>query len=60
MNMKVSGTFSQVTLAIEKLRTVFEVLKTTYFVFEDETVQVFVCVKLPMAPLAERLIDKHS
>ncbi|BDA76116.1 hypothetical protein CAL7716_102820 (plasmid) [Calothrix sp. PCC 7716] len=57
--MQVSGTFKQVTLAVERLGTVFEVLKTVYYVSEDETVQVLVCVKLPMVPLAEKLIDKH-
>lgn len=59
MSMLVSGTFSQVTLAVEKLRTVFEILKTSYFVSEDESVQVLVCVKLPSVPLSETLIDKH-
>lgn len=60
MDLVVSGTFAEVTLAIDKLRTVFEVLKTIYYVSADETVQVLVCVKLPTMPLAETLIDKHS
>lgn len=55
--MLVSGTFSEVALAVKKLQAAFEVLQTAYFVSEDETVQVYICVKLLSADLANPTID---
>lgn len=57
MVLLVSGSFTEVSLGINKLRVVFEVMKTAYYVGEDETVQVYIFVKLPMPALANPIID---
>ena len=50
MNFKLSGSFEDISLGVEKLRTVFVVLQTAFYVSEDATVQAFVWVKLPVLP----------
>lgn len=56
MNLVLSGcSIQEIMQAIEELRTVFVVLRTAYYVAEDATVQVYVCLKLPISQSSKEL-----
>lgn len=50
MDLLVKGSFAQTHLASQKLGLVFQVLKTTYYVNQDETVQAYIRIKLLIKP----------